>query len=587
AALARFGIGFLEVGPVTPEPYRAAQPLERRADQEAVWYPDPPDNPGLEVFAQRLARASRLDIPVIVRLGCVPGATPAGAADDCRRVVERLAPHADLFSVAMPDHATATAWGRDGWREHVRAARQAARSLSPPRPLLACVPAGPDLAEAERLAVAAVEEGADGVLMDGGVRTTSQAGLLRGRPAREPALRLVRHLRQHRPDLVIVASGGVHEPVHALELFEAGANLVQVDSGLVHGGPGLPKRINEALLFASEKSAPAPAVPAEPVPPAETTWFWTLLLGISMLLGGMLALVIASTRVVLPYDEGFVGMTREQLTRINDRLLAFMAHDRVTLAGTMISTGVLYIQLSLFGIRCGMHWARQVVLWSAFTGFGSFFLFLGFGYFDPFHAFVSAILFQFLLLALHARLPPAEAPAWPNLRDDWRWRWSLWGQFLFIVQGFLYVIGGVVICSIGVTKVFVPEDLAFMQTTVEALTEANPRLVPLVAHDRASFGGMLIATGLGVLLPALWGYRQGARWLWWTFLAAGVPGYAAGIGVHLAVGYTDPWHLAPAFGGAAVFVLALVLSYPYLCQRDPAHEENWKRYLGNYQPNPR
>src|SRR5262249_29075579 len=117
AALARFGIGFLEVGPVTPEPYRAAQPLERRADQEAVWYPDPPDNPGLEVFAQRLARASRLDIPVIVRLGCVPGATPAGAADDCRRVVERLAPPADLFSVALPGHATATPSGPPPARE--------------------------------------------------------------------------------------------------------------------------------------------------------------------------------------------------------------------------------------------------------------------------------------------------------------------------------------------------------------------------------------------------------------------------------------------------------------------------------------
>jgi hypothetical protein len=36
-----------------------------------------------------------------------------------------------------------------------------------------------------------------------------------------------------------------------------------------------------------------------------------------------------------------------------------------------------------------------------------------------------------------------------------------------------------------------------------------------------------------------------------------------------------------------VFVLGLVLSYPYLCQRDPAHEENWKRYLGNHLPQPR
>src|SRR5262249_22422609 len=95
---------------------------------------------------------------------------------------------------------------------------------------------------------------------------------------------------------------------------------------------------------------------------------------------------------------------------------------------------------------------------------------------------------------------------------------------------------------------------------------ANPRLLPLIAHDRASFGGMLVACGIAVLLPSLWGFRQGERWLWWTLLAGGLPGYTAAIGVHLAVGYTDPWHLAPAFAGAAVCGLGLGLSYPSLCR---------------------
>src|SRR5262249_36091911 len=136
---------------------------------------------------------------------------------------------------------------------------------------------------------------------------------------------------------------------------------------------------------------------------AEMTWFWTALLGVSMLAGGLLALVIAATRVVLPYDEAFAGMTREQFHAVNERLLAFMAHDRVSLAGTMISVGVLCLGMSLYGVRRGYYWARMAVLSSAFSGFGSFFLFLGFGYFDPFHAFVTAVLFQFLLLALHSR----------------------------------------------------------------------------------------------------------------------------------------------------------------------------------------
>jgi dihydroorotate dehydrogenase len=77
-------------------------------------------------------------------------------------------------------------------------------------------------------------------------------------------------------------------------------------------------------------------------------------------------------------------------------------------------------------------------------------------------------------------------------------------------------------------------------------------------------------------LSALWGYRQGRRWLWWTYLAAGMPAYAAAIGVHLVVGYIDLWHLAPAFSGAAVFALGLALSYPHLCRAVSRDAASWR-----------
>ncbi len=311
-----------------------------------------------------------------------------------------------------------------------------------------------------------------------------------------------------------------------------------------------------------DPTAPPPAPTATP----QQTWFWTVLLGLGMTLGGGLAWTIAATRVVLPYDESFVGMTRDQLTAVNARLLPFMTHDRVALAGTMVAIGVLYLGLSLGGIRRGLRWARVTVLSSAFTGFGSFFLFLGFGYFDPFHAFVTAVLFQFLLLALHSGPSPRVDTIPPNLHEDGRWPWGRWGQLLFVLQGTGLIAAGLVICTIGVTTVFVPEDLEFMDTTAAALVQANPRLMPLVAHDRASFGGMLIACGVAVLLPALWGFRQGYRWLWWTLLAAGSAGYTAAVGVHLAVGYTNLWHLAPAFAGAGTFLAGLALTYPHLCR---------------------
>ena len=42
-------------------------------------------------------------------------------------------------------------------------------------------------------------------------------------------------------------------------------------------------------------------------------------------------------------------------------------------------------------MRRGAAWARQAVVTSAAVGFASFFLFLGFGYFDPLHAYVSVV----------------------------------------------------------------------------------------------------------------------------------------------------------------------------------------------------
>ena len=203
-----------------------------------------------------------------------------------------------------------------------------------------------------------------------------------------------------------------------------------------------------------------------------------------------------------------------------------MAHDRISLAGTMMTIGILYTSLAAIGMRRGLHWAQVAVQLSACAGFGTFFLFLGFGYFDPFHAFVTAVLFQFLLLMIHSRLaPPTPIPP-PGLHNDRRWRLGLWGQLLHVAQAIAFLAAGATIALVGVTEVFVPEDLEFMQTTAESLRSVGPRLVPLIAHDRASFGGMLVASGLCFLGVALWGFRRGERWVWWTLLLAGIPGYA-------------------------------------------------------------
>jgi hypothetical protein len=304
-------------------------------------------------------------------------------------------------------------------------------------------------------------------------------------------------------------------------------------------------------------------------------WVWLALLGLGLVASGLVACLVATTWVILPYDVALTGLSPSRLAAINPHLLAFMAHDRVAFGGTLVSTGLLYVALAARGVRERATWALNALVISAAAGFASFFLWLGFDYFDPVHALATGAIFVCFALGLYPNrrhlILRARALLQLRLRrlrglrlaDVARSRRP--GQWLFILIGGGIALAGLTIAVVGVTVVFVPEDLAFMQTTVAQLRAANPALVPLIAHDRAGFGGALLADGLGVLLAAWSGYARGARWLWWTFVAAGIPGFAAAIGVHLVVGYLNWWHLFPALVALGVYLAALAVAYPDLC----------------------
>jgi dihydroorotate dehydrogenase len=559
-ALARFGFGFLEVGPVTDHPVTATQPVERVPAQEALRYPAAPVNDGLAALVARLAAQSRRAVPLGVRLAHQPGATVAAATEERVRLIAALAPYAAFFTLDYS--AESAGWGPPTWRAHLTALGAALRQADSPAPLLLCVPPDSDPARVAALLPLAVECGVRGVLVAGGIAAPDGSRLL-GRPTQGRSLALVRAIHAAWGErLPIIAAGGVLEPADALRLLAAGASLVQVHSGLVYSGPGLPKRINETLAYYAPPN-PAPATPAGRggIP----AWVWMLLLGLGMIVGGTLVGAVAATWVVLPYDEAFVGLTRTGLAEINARVLPFLTHVRVTLAGTLVAIGILYTGLALYGLRQGVHWAQQTVRVSALVGFASFFLFLGFGYFDPLHAVLSIMLFPFFLLGLRA---PAAGPpvlAQPDLHNDWAWQAGMKGQLLFVALGAGLVLAGVTIAAVGISSVLVPDDQVFLQTPAATLQAANPHLLPLVAHDRAGFGGALLANGLAVLLISLWGFRRGARAVWWILLLGGVTGFSGAVGVHLAVGYLEITHLGPALIALALFLAGALLSYPYLC----------------------
>jgi dihydroorotate dehydrogenase len=76
----------------------------------------------------------------------------------------------------------------------------------------------------------------------------AEAGGLSGRPLTEVAAKMVAHIHAETGGaLPIIGVGGILEPADATRLFDAGASLVQVYTGLIYRGPGLIRRINRGL----------------------------------------------------------------------------------------------------------------------------------------------------------------------------------------------------------------------------------------------------------------------------------------------------------------------------------------------------
>src|SRR5262249_42721556 len=119
--------------------------------------------------------------------------------------------------------------------------------------------------------------------------------------------------------------------------------------------------------------------------------------------------------------------------------------------------------------------------------------------------------------------------------------------------------GGGTIMTVGMTSVFVPQDLAYMGLSANDLHVINPRLVPLIAHDRAGFGGGVLTCGVVMFFCAWCGTPS--RNLWQALCLSGTVGFATAIGVHPMIGYTDLFHLTPALAGAAAFSVGLFMTY--------------------------
>lgn len=290
-----------------------------------------------------------------------------------------------------------------------------------------------------------------------------------------------------------------------------------------------------------------------------------LLSGLVLILVGGFALFLSASKHFLPHDVHYLGMTAEELCRIADcRIVYFMFHDRVAFGGALIAIGALYLWLAEFPLRHRKAWAWWLFVVSGVSGFGSFLAYLGYGYLDTWHGIATLALLPCSIIGLiRSRALLAEPRGIRSLftrgaSPPWLSSFGV-GQALLLATAGGMIAGGLTVMIFGMTRVFVPQDLTFMGLARTDLQSINEHLIPLIAHDRAGFGGAICTVGITVLFCVWCGAPS--RSLWQILCLAGVIGFASAIGIHPLVGYNDLVHLAPALVGAVMFIVGLILCW--------------------------
>jgi dihydroorotate dehydrogenase len=250
------GFGFAEVGTVTPEP-QPGNPrprLFRLVADGALINRMGFNNDGAVALARRIMLTRRHlppDFVVGVNIGRGRGTSTERAVDDYVAAARIVAPVADYLAVNVSSPNT------PGLRELqqperlleiVAAITRQGEGAGRLPPLFVKLSLDLDRNEMDALLPALMGAGVAGLIV--GNTTTRRNGLrsaeaaheggLSGAPLLPGMLAAVRHARHLLGEgAVIIACGGVAEADDVAAAYEAGADLVQVWTGLVFRGPGL------------------------------------------------------------------------------------------------------------------------------------------------------------------------------------------------------------------------------------------------------------------------------------------------------------------------------------------------------------
>ena len=286
------GFGFVEVGTVTPLA-QAGNPKPRifrlpqsRALINRLGF----NNEGLAAFvanvrrsrlrAQGSSAASAASTASSCATASAQGTAPAlvlglnigknaatpieRASDDYLTALEAVYPHADYVAVniSSPNTQNLRALQSDAALEQLLAAlaeRRAELSAASGvrRPLFIKIAPDLEAEQIEAIAAALLRHGMDGVIATNttlgrsavqGQPHADEAGGLSGAPLLQASNAVVRALRQRLgPGFPIIGVGGVQSGADAQSKLEAGADLVQLYTGLIYRGPALVPEVARAL----------------------------------------------------------------------------------------------------------------------------------------------------------------------------------------------------------------------------------------------------------------------------------------------------------------------------------------------------
>ena len=262
---AAFGFSFVEVGTATPvgQPGNPRPRSFRLPADKALINRMGFNNHGARTIAERLGKG-RTNMIVGGNIGKNTTTPNESAAEDYADAFLALYDYVDYFvvNVSCPNISDLSHLQDRDQLSGIFSRLSSIRSgMVRKRPIL--VKISPDLNWEQ---IDDVLELVDEFNMDGivAVNTTiTRAGLstdsetierigrggLSGKPVRERSTEIIRYISEKTGGkLPIIGVGGILSADDALEKLRAGASLVQIYTGFVYEGPGLVKRINEAVL---------------------------------------------------------------------------------------------------------------------------------------------------------------------------------------------------------------------------------------------------------------------------------------------------------------------------------------------------